>query len=265
MRVAREVRPDPEEAELDLARIKAEREADADEIAAMLVRVADTERQRVASEQRAVGLEGWTLELEAKVAEARTRADDQATQSAELRKLLAAAESEVATLRARVKGLEAQVATVRREAEDAVELERVKRSIEIDALVAQQAAALALRGESAESGRSSTRSKLAALGSTLDALDRLEAETHATRQELLEQARRAIAVSNDHVTAPPPAIHRARTSPGPTTIPPANKPGKKKSRRPSAPPTPPAAASVQPITKPGEQLETFEDLLDSSD
>ena len=266
MRVAREQRPDPEEElEADLARIRAERAADADEMAAMLVRVADTERARDGFEKRASGLEGWTLELEAKVAEARTRVDDLEAEGAELRKQLEVALADAEALRARVATLEADVATARREVEEAVEVERVKRGLEIDALVEQHNATIAaLRVEHAASGlyASGVREKAANL---LDDLDRLEASSSAARTRLIEQARSAL---RDHVTAPPPP--NGPGSAGRTTAPtmppstgmPATRP-KRKSRRPSAPPA--VSPSLTPVTKPGAELETFEDLLKGGD
>jgi hypothetical protein len=247
MRVARELRPDPEE-DLEVERLKAERDADADDIAEMLVRVAATERSRDASEKRASGLEAWTLELEAKLAEARTRADD-------FSKQLEASRGESETLREQLATLREELATALGDVEAVTETERIKRGREIDTLIEQQSAELAAaRAERAASGLEAVQSALGAVTTTLDELDRLEAETSALRARLLEQARRAL--TGEPITAPPPAFG----VPAQPTIPPA-RPMKKK-RRASAPPEP---ASLQPITKPGSELETFADLLESSD
>jgi hypothetical protein len=249
----RDLRAEPRDEALDAAGAgpRAERAPDADDLAAMHVRVAEGERAREAAERRAKGLEAWTLDLEAKVAEARTRVD-------ELDKSAAALRSELDAARARSSALEVELAAARREAEDALELERVKRGLEIDSLVEQHTAALAeLRRKHASSETEAVRGAVVTALATLEELEHHERASTATRARLLERARRAL--TSGHVAvASPPAAERAPAGP---TMPPA-KPARKRARRQS---TPPARPSLAPITKPSDQLETFEDLLDSSD
>ena len=250
--------PRPEPPDDDVARLKAERAADADDIAAMLVRVADTERARDASERRATGLEAWTQTLEAKVAEARTRADEAEETSTSLKSDLATTRKELERMSARVRSLEDELATNRRENEDALELERVKRGLEIDALVSQHQAAVdsAKGGAVSVAALAGARDAIAKVVTMIEDLERQEAQSSAVRMGLLEQARRTLTV--DHVTAPPPPIP-ADAKAGPT-MPPTTRGGKKRSRRPPAPPLPPQKRVTVEIAKPEAAMETFEDL-----
>ena len=225
------------ESAVDVARLKANLAADADELAAMLVRVADTERAREAATLRATALEKWSEELEAKVAAARTRADD----------------------------LEAELARVRREHQDALDVGPLKRVKEPDAFAPDPHAVMTK------------------LLSTLEQLERHEADAAGLRHDALQDLRRILGTP----TAPPPDASAVSTLPpvpstpppqpllakpaAPTTAHPV-KPAAKRSRRMSAqsgppavraqPPAPPVApgAPAQAAGARSVELVTFEDI-----
>ena len=252
MKAARDIRDleRSREREEDLARLKAEQAADVDDLAAMLVRVADTERLRDASEKRANGLEMWTQELEEKVAAARTRADDAEGSLGALR-------TENVELRAKLALLEVELSTMRRDQEDALELERVKRGLEIDALVSQHQAALAEAQLALASAGASGRAKAPAdrLIALMEELERTEATAALSRKAVFDEAHRL--ASSDYATVPPPPLTQvSQSSP---TMPPTTKNLKKRARRPSAPPLPPKPVEISPA-HPESELETFADL-----
>jgi hypothetical protein len=263
MRIARDIRLEAETAELeeDVARLRAERDADADEVAAMLVRVAERERALTASERRASGLEAWTQELEAKVAAARTRGDELEHDVFELRKELAAAKGELAAAEARIAGLESSLAETQRQSEAALAAEQQRRTVEIEALIADREAAVAKARRAAEGEKEEAASApraLAELAVLLDDLERQETAASAARAALVEEAKRILA--SEPVTAPPPGPPAAGVQ---ATMPPP-KVAKKKPRRPSLPPVA-RVPSMLSIKTPGVQLETFADLLDADE
>jgi chromosome segregation ATPase len=250
----------------------------------MLVRVADTERAREASENRASGLETWTLELEAKVAAARTRADDLETSSAALQKELDATKKDLDTAkkeldREKERGdrMLGELVNAQRDTEEALEAERVKRGLEIDALVEQHQAALtAAKREATVSRAGGVRDAMAKMIATLEEAEQLDGQTRALRMGVLDQARRALAAEAPAITSPPisgqlrmqtiPAMKAVRQ-----TLPPASK--RKRSKRPPAPsglqqptpavsmePTNPPTAPTNAPTAPGDKLVSFEDL-----
>lgn len=94
-----EIRIDPAavrraEKEAEITRLKAERAADADDIAAMLVTVAESDRERRAAWDRAGVLETRTRELDAELGEAIAQAEKAKAANAVLQKELAAARDE---------------------------------------------------------------------------------------------------------------------------------------------------------------------------
>jgi hypothetical protein len=264
IRAARDLRDDRAEPDLEenVARLRAERAADADDIAKMLVRVADTERARDASELRATGLEAWTQELEEKVATARTRADEAEEQLAVSKRDADQARKELERALAQIATLEAELARVKRENEDALELERVKRGLEIDALIGQHEAAMT----GTRTGSAADADRIGRMVALVEELDRAEAQASQTRRGILEQARHVL--GGEPTTAPPPAPAPRSVSP---TMPPTTRNAKKRSRLPPAPPLPPkgkptvsamAAVTAMPAAPglPADKLETFEDL-----
>jgi hypothetical protein len=94
-----EIRIDPAairraEKEAEITRLKAERASDADDIAAMLVTVAESDRERRAAWDRAGLLETRTRELDAELAEAMAQTEKAKAANAILQKDLAAARDE---------------------------------------------------------------------------------------------------------------------------------------------------------------------------
>jgi len=238
--------------EADVARLRAERAADADDLAAMLVRVADTERARDVAVKRANGLEAWTVDLEAKVAEARTRADEIEEASSGMRGELIALKKALDASNARIADVQNELATARRDAEDALEVERVKHGLELEVIRGAQ------RGGSAASSGSHERSEEVA--AVLDKLMKLETQTSASRIRLVEQARRALgndrtpAVSaTERATVPPPGSVPVKDAPISVAPPSQGKSAKKRSKQ------PPPLVQRQ-TTKTKIDLETFEDL-----
>jgi chromosome segregation ATPase len=133
-----------------IARLKEERAADADDLAAMLVRVADAERDREAAEDRATRLGGGLRELEAKLGEARSREPPPADQAR-----VGALLTELERQQTRAAELEAQLvqaeAAAQRAGEGsaaALDALRVEHAATLDALRLEHAAGLdALRAE----------------------------------------------------------------------------------------------------------------------
>ena len=195
--------------ESDVARLRAERASDADEMGAMLVRVAASDRAREAAEARASGLEKWAEELEAKVAEARTRGDE----------------------------LEEELARVRREHVDALEVERVRRGFELEAVAARPRAGSRASGDvEATAGVAEAREALGQIIATLEELERHESQSALARARAFEQAREFLATR-----AVRPS--RAPATNDVPTVPPTRTPSKR-SRRPPEP-----AASVEPAVE----------------
>jgi hypothetical protein len=198
--------------QLDVARLRAERASDADEIGAMLVRVAASDRARDAAEKRALALEKWGEELEAKVAEARTRGDD----------------------------LEIELGRVKREHEDALEVERVRRTFELEALAMKQRAELATpRGPQTAAARAA-RDAMGRVITTLEELEKHESQSALARRRAFDQAREFIAMAAG-VTSPAPVTMDVPTVP-PT------KSSARRSRRPQ--PAPPSTRSPPSVPAP---------------
>jgi chromosome segregation ATPase len=158
----------------DVERLKAERAADADDLAAMLVRVADADKRREVAERRATGLEDWTLQLEGKLAEARTRGDDIEAELVAVRRDLEAMRRENSGYRSK--------ATVR------------EMRVPLPPLPSPAAAPSAdvLEG----------RIAMAKADAILEELEKQEIQAHALRLNVLGQTRRVLASERD--TAPPP-------------------------------------------------------------
>ncbi len=229
--------PDP-----DVARLHAERAADADDMAAMLVRLADAERARGTAEGRAAALETWTVELEAKVAEARTRADDLEVAALEVN-------SELARLRERVRELEGEVTGRSRDHEDALavalEVERVKRGLEREPSGTQHGdvAVAVVHDAEASSGLAAARQAMQVAVRVLAQLEEQELSANAARLLTIEQLRRLLA--GDLTTTPPPALDSVREpiSLSPVTLPRPLVPDSAAAvtvPKPSAPASPPA-------------------------
>jgi chromosome segregation ATPase len=181
-------------------RLKAARTADADDVAAMLVRIADSDRARQAAERKATALEAWTMDLEAKVAEARTRGDEIEQAMLAGKKELDVASKELERLRARVSALEGKLSSARREYEDAQTVERMKRDLEIDGLKDQHRRALAnAGGGGAKKGVDGAVGRAAAL---LDELEKHEEDAAKSRARIVDGVRRALAT--ERATDPPP-------------------------------------------------------------
>ena len=197
--------------ESDVARLKAERASDADELGAMLVRVAATERARDVAETRASGLEKWAEELEAKVAEARTRGDE----------------------------LEAELARVRTQHAEALEVERVRRKRELGALAAQFREEVgAPPGDASPSGIAAAREAMTQVIATLEELERHESQSAVSRARAFDLAREFLANGRASPSRPP------NTRDVPTA--PSTRTPTKRSRRPPAVPVRPTTPAVPP-------------------
>jgi hypothetical protein len=253
----------------DLERLKAERAADADDMGAMLVRVAETNRARQMAEKRAQGLESWTQELEAKLAEARARGDDLEAANVEMRKELddvRVAHADGKGDRRHVAALEEELSGLRREHEDALEVERVKVGLERDAFEEKtRLAQMHLRASHAAE-LASFRESLAQAAKTLLELETGEAEVSLQRIQTLSRARQALvsglakvepASPAERVTSPPPAIDTLRTKRGASTVPP-SKASRKRSKAP--PPPVPSLVFQTPAVVKAVEVVTFEDL-----
>jgi hypothetical protein len=246
-RVLRPARPEAPEGqavpivalESDVARLRAERASDADELGAMLVRVAASERAREAAEARATGLEKWAEELEAKVAEARTRGDE----------------------------LEAELARVGREHVEALEVERVRRGFELKAAATRhRAEAGASGGVEASSDVATARETVGQIIATLEELERHESQSALARARAFEQAReflatRAVRPSRPPVTNDVPTVPPTRAPSTRPRRPPELAPAAEPSIEARAVTTPPGATPVaKAAAEPQVEMVTFEDL-----
>jgi hypothetical protein len=257
MRAMRDGRAEPEPASAatpdpNVERLRAERAADVDDMAAMLVRLGAAERAREAAEQRALALETWTLELEAKVAEARTRGDDLEVAAVEVN-------GELARLRERVRELEGEAAVMRRDQEDALsvalEVDRVKRGLEREPLGSQRGgvAVAVVRDAQASSGLAAARSAMERAVGVLAELEEQELQANAGRMLAIEQVRRLLA--GDLTTTPPPAFDAVRppVSSSPVTLPRPNaaeSSGAATLPKPSAPLSAPASPPAVTVPQP---------------
>jgi hypothetical protein len=210
--------------QLDVARLRAERASDADEIGAMLVRVAASDRARDVAEKRALALEKWSEELEGKVAEARTRGDE----------------------------LEIELRRVKREHEDALEVERVRRTFELEALAMKHRAEIATpRGPQTAAARAA-RDAMGKVITTLEELEKHESQSALARRRAFDQAREFIAMAAG-VTSPapvtmdvptvPPTKSSARRSRRPV-------PASPSTRNPPSVPAPLSAPMATPLSTP---------------
>jgi hypothetical protein len=207
--------------ESDVARLKAERASDADELGAMLVRVAATERARDVAEKRASGLEKWAEELEAKVAEARTRGDE----------------------------LEAELVRVRREHAEALEVERARGNVEVAPSARQGAGASLPPADPSPGAIAVARDAMAQVIATLEELEKHESQSALSRARAFDLAREFLA-SGGTSPSRPPVTKDVPTAPSTRTP-------SKRSRRPPAavrPTTPavpgPPAAPSRPVAPP---------------
>jgi hypothetical protein len=193
--------------QLDVARLRAERASDADELGAMLVRVAASDRARDVAEKRAAALEKWVEELEGKVAAARTRGDE----------------------------LEIELVRMKREHEDALAAERARRTFELEALAMKHRAELSTmpRGPQNAPGPRAAREAMAKVIATLEELEAHESQSALARRRAFDQAREFVATAagvasrapaTKDVPTVPPTKSSARRSrrplPGVTASPP---------------------------------------------
>lgn len=228
----------------ELARLKEERGAEADNLARMLVRIAEAERARTVAEDRAHELVERVRELETIREEVRrgTEALNQATHRAELAERSASdgaaalerTREELQADRARFMTLEAKLARIRREHGDELGALRAAhadanlqaaRTLEeersVGARARQQAAA-------AEVSLASTRERLAQAAKLVEEIERREEMAGALRARALEQTRRALLgegsvgttgelaahpVASQPPKPPPPATKRPRQAP----------------------------------------------------
>lgn len=216
--------------EIELSRMSEARGVDADELARMLVRIAETERAKSTQDERAAALEARVRELEAmgaRVAEVeaawedtrrdletaneRTRRGTEATEMATRRAELAeaAAEDGASSLeraraereadRMRVTDLETKLARTRREHVDELTAIRASQA-EADhraahALDEERSAAAAARqhASAAEADVAAMRDRLARTAELFEEMDRREEMVAAMRARTVEQGRRIMA------------------------------------------------------------------------
>jgi len=161
--------------ETTVARLRSERASDADDIAAMLVRVSETDRERADAHQRAERLERQVKELEGA---SRSRATTQ----------LPRPNVELERSRARVSELEQEVAEERRQVQKSRDdLAHAERALD----------AMTTRAEAAEG-------KNVDAAEELDALELRATETERVRRDLaedLERARADLAAERAKVSA----------------------------------------------------------------
>jgi chromosome segregation ATPase len=184
--------------EADLARLTEARGVDADELARMLVRIAEAERGRATAEERA-----QTTARRADLAE-RAAADGA--------EALAGARAEREADRARVTDLEAKLARIRREHGD--ELTSLRRAhAETDlklarALEEERGAVARARQQAAAAdlALAQAREIIASAAGLVDEMDRREEIAAALRARGLDQARRVLAGQMPEVAAAPPEL-----------------------------------------------------------
>jgi len=205
--------------EAELARLGAERDAEADELARMLVRIAEAERTRATAEQRAGALAERVRELEAECEQGRHDLDaarQQLRRSAELVEMasrraglaersasdgavaLERAAVELEADRARLTDLEARLARTRRE--HSIELVALRAAhdeacVEAARAIEEERAAAAQGQEqlaAAEADLAAMRDAIASTASLVDEIDRREEMTAALRGRALDQARRIL-------------------------------------------------------------------------
>jgi hypothetical protein len=171
--------------EAELARLNEERGGDADELARMLVRIAEAERARTEAEESA--------EMAARRA---GRAEQSAADGAEA---LERSTAERDADRARVTDLEATLARTRREHIDELAVQRATHA-EADlravrALEEERSAAARARQQAAaaEVELAATRKTIARATELVEEMDRREEMTSALRARALDQARRILA------------------------------------------------------------------------
>jgi hypothetical protein len=161
----------------------------------MLVRVADADKRREGAERRAAGLEDWALQLEAKIAEARTRGDD----------------------------LEAELVAVRRDLEA---MRRENTGYRSKATVRELRVPLPpLPGSAAGPSADSLEGRvaMAKADAILEELEKQEVQAHALRLNVISQTRRVLASERDTAPPPPPKSSAAPVPPSSSAAGPRNK------------------------------------------
>src|ERR1700690_190321 len=206
--------------ETELARLGEERGAEADELARMLVRIAEAERVRAAAEQRASVLSERVLELEAECEQSRrdleatrhllrrgAEAAEMASRRAGLAERSASdgaaalerAGAELEADRARVTDLEARLARTKRDHATELATLRSARDEASDRATSaiEEERAAAARGlerlAAAEADLAAMHEAMAKTASLVDEMERREEMTAALRARALDQARRILA------------------------------------------------------------------------
>lgn len=205
--------------ELELARLGEERGAEADELARMLVRVADAERARVTAEERSAALAERVCELETQSEQGRRENEamrNQARRSAEMAEMasrraglaeksasdgaaaLERAGAQLEADRTRLTNLEARLARTRREHLAEVAALRVAHedasSQTNRALEAERASGVQARQQAiaAQAELLALREAVAKTALLVDELERREEMTAALRARALREARRIL-------------------------------------------------------------------------
>jgi colicin import membrane protein len=219
--------------EIELARLAEERGAEADELARMLVRIAEAERARAAAEERSAALAERVRELDAQrekglseveavrqelrrgaeVAEMAARRAGLAEKSAsDGAAALERTGAELQADRARVTDLETRLARTKRE--HLAELAKLRDEHDeanaraTRALEEERAAAERARQQAAaaEVDRAAMQNAIARTATLVDEMDRREEMTSALRTRALDEARRILAVQAISVCGVAPAI-----------------------------------------------------------
>jgi hypothetical protein len=235
--------------ETELTRLKEERGAEADELARMLVRIAEAERARIVAQERADALAERIRELEAMREEMRkgTEGIELAMRRAELAErsaadgadALARTRAELQASHARFVDLETKVARIRREHGDELASLRAARAdadlrtariVEEERSAAARAQQLAA---AAEVGLNASRERIAQAASLVEEIERREEMAAALRVRALEQTRRVLqgddaagggatgstaGPADLSPSAPPPTAKRPRTSAPPDSV-----------------------------------------------
>jgi chromosome segregation ATPase len=223
--------------EAELVRLKDERGAEADELARMLVRIAESERAKAATEQHAEFLAERVQELEANLEQARretAEATELVTRRAELAELSAAdgaaslerMRAELHADRSRLTDLETKLARTRRERTDEQATLRAAR-VELEqqtarALEDERSAAARARQQAAaaEVELAAIRERLAQAVVLVEKIERREEMAAALRSRSLEQARQLLAGETVSVASsepPTPAVASRPPRPPPAS------------------------------------------------
>ncbi|MDP9001942.1 MAG: hypothetical protein M3O46_17720 [Myxococcota bacterium] len=222
--------------ESELARLKQERQAEADNLARMLVRIADAERARTVAEGRASELTARVRELESMREDVArgTEAMNQALHRAELAEQSASdgaaalerTREELQADRARFMNLEAKLARLRREHGEelaALRSTHAEASLQAERLLSEERSTLSRvrqQATTAEVSLASSRERVAQATSLVEEMERREEMAAAIRARALEQTRRALAGEEgvDMVGDPAPLLVSSRPSRTPQPV-----------------------------------------------